>query len=320
VTFVLLIMRTRLGLGFSDFDPIVVGARQILAGRTPYTATPLPGLTWPIFYPAPTLVFGLLFSALPVSWAHPIFVGLASGFAAWGLSRDSDARLMGFATWPFALSAILGQWAPALLAAATIPALGWIAILKPNLGLALAIAYGHTWIRGSARRINIAAIALLVTMSFVLRPTWISEWLTLMRTPHEYFLMPVTVLGGPLMLLALLRWRRPEARFLAVLACIPQTFSSYDALLLFLVVRTRRESLILVSLMLVVTALIGAFGVSATYTETVHSWAPVRIALVYLPAVAMVLRRRNEGPAPVWLDKALTSAPRWLRGQSLDGA
>jgi hypothetical protein len=144
-------------------------------------------------------------------------------------------------------------------------------------------------------------------MSFVLRPTWVSEWMMLMRTPHEYFLMPVTVLGGPLILLALLRWRRPEARLLAALACIPQTFSSYDALLLFLVVRTRRESLILVSLILVVTALIGAFGVSPPYTETVHSWAPVRIALVYLPAVAMVLRRRNEGPAPRWLDRALTS-------------
>ena len=37
---------------------------------------------------------------------------------------------------------------------------------------------------------------------------------------------------------------------------------------------------------------------------------------VYLPALVMVLRRRNEGPAPEWLDRLAVRLPHWLRGQA----
>ena len=43
--------------------------------------------------------------------------------------------------------------------------------------------------------------------------------------------------GGFLLLLALLRWQEPAARTLAALAFVPQTFSSYDSLLVFLVAK-----------------------------------------------------------------------------------
>jgi len=105
--------------------------------------------------------------------------------------------------------------------------------------------------------------------------------------------VPASVFGGPLLLLALLRWRRPEARLLAVLACVPQTFSSYDSLILFLAVRTRREGLFLAACSLLVTAYVAMKGPAPTYAETVHRFAPIRLWVLYLPAVAMVLMRRN---------------------------
>ena len=38
--------------------------------------------------------------------------------------------------------------------------------------------------------------------------------------------------------------------------------------------------------------------------------------LLYLPCVAMVLRRPNEGVVPAWLDARLAALPRWLRGHT----
>jgi hypothetical protein len=49
----------------SDFDQLVVGAGRVLSGLTPYTATPLPGLAWPIYYPMPALMLGLPFIGWP---------------------------------------------------------------------------------------------------------------------------------------------------------------------------------------------------------------------------------------------------------------
>jgi hypothetical protein len=117
-----------------------------------------------------------------------------------------------------------------------------------------------------------------------------------LATPTPHLLIPIFVFGGPLLLLALLRWRRPEARFLATLACVPQTFSSYDSLLLFLIPKTRREALVLVAATTVATAIVGFVGPAATYAATVHKFAPMRIVVVYLPALAIVLRRPNQPP------------------------
>jgi hypothetical protein len=50
------------------------------------------------------------------------------------------------------------------------------------------------------------------------------------------------------LLIALLRWRRPEARVLAALACVPQTMRFIDQLPLLAVAQSFRQSL-LVSLL-----------------------------------------------------------------------
>ena len=289
-----LFFRFGLGQTSSDFDQIVIGARRALSGLTPYTPVPLPGLEWPIYYPMPALLLGLPFVALPLAWGQAIFCGISAGCFAWALSADGDAKLFALASWPYVLSVSLGQWGPLLMATAGLPMLAWLVLAKPNIGLALAVAYGSSWVRGRALWVNLAMAAMLVTGSFVLRPAWVGEWRSTVAAPTPHILVPLTVLGGPLLLLALLRWRRPEARLLASLACVPQTFSSYDALLLFLVPKTRREGLLLVAATTVVTAIIGVVGPAPSYAGTVHKFAALRIALVYLPALAMVLVRPNH--------------------------
>ena len=77
----------------SDFDQIVVGARRALSGLTPYTAAPLPGLTWPIYYPMPALVLGLPFAGWSLPWAHAMFCGVSGVCFGWAMSADGDAKL-----------------------------------------------------------------------------------------------------------------------------------------------------------------------------------------------------------------------------------
>ena len=292
-----LIFRLVLKQQSSDFDQIVVGARRTLAGLTPYTVTPLPGLEWPIYYPMPALVLGFPFAAMSLAMAHALFSGLSGGVFTWALSREGDAKLFALGTWPYVLTVSLGQWGPLLMATSGMSMIAWLVIVKPNLGIALAAAYGPRWIRGRALFVNVVAIGALLIVSWLVRPHWIAEWRAVISTPTPHIILPVTALGGPLLLLALLRWRRPEARLIAGLACMPQTFSSYDSLLVFLVPQTRREALYLVAGTTCATLAIALIGTAPTYAETVRRFAPVRIALVYLPAVAMILRRPNVVPA-----------------------
>ncbi len=277
----------------SDFDQLVVGARRVLSGETPYTTTPLPGLVWPIYYPMPALMLGLPFMGWPLPLGHATFCGISGACFGWGMTDQGGAKLFALGTWPYVLSVSLGQWGPLLLAATTMPVLGWLTIAKPNLGLALAVGYAPSWIRRPALYTNLMMVAGLVLLSFLLRPRWLTEWIAVLSTPTPHMIMPVRVAGGFLLLLALVRWKEPEARTLAALAFIPQTFSSYDSLLVFLVPRTRGEALVLVAGTTIVTGIVGYVGPAQTYAETVHRFAPLRIVLVYLPAVAIVLLRRS---------------------------
>ena len=57
------------------------------------------------------------------------------------MSAQGDAKLFALATWPYVLSVSLGQWGPLLMASTAMPMLGWLAIVKPNLGLALGAGF-----------------------------------------------------------------------------------------------------------------------------------------------------------------------------------
>jgi hypothetical protein len=100
------------------------------------------------------------------------------------------------------------------------------------------------------------------------------------------------------LLLAALRWRRPEARLLLLMACMPQFPFFYDQLPLWLIPQSRRQALNLSWFSFGAFFSWLAFSFDWT-TRQVHmaSAAPYVLALIYIPCLVMVLRRPNEAPA-----------------------
>ncbi len=145
---------------------------------------------------------------------------------------------------------------------------------------------------------------LLLIVSLVLWPHWPADWLqALTHTPHHR--AAIVRPFGFLALLALIRWRTPEGRLVAVLACVPQVFFFYDQLPLALTARTGRQLLLLW----------GSPGSHGDHLGTcthrpacVEFAEPLILPFLYLPALVLVLRRPNEGPIPPWADRLLQRA------------
>jgi hypothetical protein len=111
---------------------------------------------------------------------------------------------------------------------------------------------------------------------------------------------PVTRWGGPLILLALLKWRRADGRLLVALSCIPQTPVLYDVVPLFLLVRTFRDAALLIVLTGAVASIVDATARNASYNTWMAINGQWMVWLVYLPCTAMVLLRPNEGLTVDW--------------------
>lgn len=283
-----------------DFDQVWHASRAVLRGVDPYSVVG-PGLEYsmgfPLYYPMPALVAALPLALLPLALARSLFVTLSAGLLAWGITREGPGRLWIFASGAF-LGAVAGtQWSPLLTAALLVPLLAPLTVVKPNL----AVAFGAA---GPERRYYVAAIAggsLLVGASFLLDPGWIAAWLSALRgAPH--FTPPILLPGGFLVLAALFRWRRAEARLIVAMACIPHTTLPYETLPLLLVPRGWKEGATLATLSFVHFVLqfpldvrlpTGDPGAMAAFADWTRTMGSLGVALVYLPATLMVLRRRN---------------------------
>jgi hypothetical protein len=166
----------------------------------------------------------------------------------------------------------------------------------------------------------------LVGVGFALFPGWLGEWTAATReAPHVRAL--VTHPAGPLLLLALARWRRPEGRLIAAFAIVPHSTLFYEALpLLVLVPNTARELRMLVILnwigMLLEVWLVYAPGYE--WHRNVFDVGELMLALAYLPALLMVLRRPNVAPddlpMPAWVERAAARVGGGRAGTVLGGA
>jgi hypothetical protein len=293
-----------------DFVQFHYHAQSWLAGRDPYAggypvmrATRL--VPEPLFYPFPTLLAVAPFTLLPVHVATAAFVAITAALLAFGLVRRSPERLPLFLGAGFFVALVLGQWSPLITATLVLPSVAWLAVLKPNIGFATT-ASRPTW-RG------IVGGALLLVSTLAIQPNWPGEWL---RNLHSMPAHPAPLFGpgGVLLLLALLRWRRWEARLLVAMACVPQLMYFADQLPLWFIPRARRESLLLsaTSVAAWAAALITA---SNAGRQPAFSSELFVLAGVYLPCLWMVLSRPNEGAMPAWIERVASGAPRWLSGQ-----
>jgi hypothetical protein len=293
----------------ADFAQFHFHARKWLGGGDPYSGGfPVMRATRvipePFFYPFPTLLIAAPFALLPLTAAVPAFVGLSGALLAYAVVTRCPDRIPLFLGAGFFVALILGQWSPLVTATVLLPALSWLAVIKPNLGLAVTAA--------NPTRLAILGGGGLLVATWFIHPGWPAEWLHNLHSmpPHP---MPVQLPGGFLILLSLLRWRRKEARLLAAMACVPQLMYFADQLPLWLIPTSRRETMVLSGLSAIAWMLSLVTNIEAGRSPAFSS-VPYVLLGVYLPALIMVLRRPNEGPVPAWLErqmaKVLRSSPR----------
>jgi hypothetical protein len=268
--------------GFSDFKDPWLGARMLLQGYDPYAVVRSAHPDVALYYPLPALLVILPLGWLSLVPAQSIFVGVGMGalaYAGW----NRKPLLIGCLSAGALSCVVSGQWSLIMTASALLPMLGFMWAAKPSVGLALAAGY-------ASKKAIIPAL-ILTAIAFLVWPRWVAAWLPgLHGSPH---VSPVTRPGGFLLLASLLRWRRPEARMLAVLSCVPQTTMLYDTVPLFLIPSTRPEAYLLAILTQVAAVVIAWRKTDLPMVmENAHQW-PVMLLLVYLPALIMLLRLPN---------------------------
>src|SRR5215218_1846316 len=225
-----------------DFDQVWFAANALLAGRNPYAEIG-PGLRFdwpaPLYYPLTAAVATIPLATIARPLAAVLFAAIGSGVFVWAATRRSVAPAVVITSASAALAAETVQWSPLLGAAFAVPWLGVLLCAKPTIGFAIWLARPTRW--------AIIGAAVLSAIGLAFSPTWPVDWLEALRRTSlatvggtPYF-APIRSAGGAFALLALLRWRRPEARLVLALACVPQTPLLYETVPLFLVPLTITE-------------------------------------------------------------------------------
>jgi hypothetical protein len=148
-------------------------------------------------------------------------------------------------------------------------------VTKPQIGLPVALT--------RLSRKGIAAAALLILASFAISLRWPAAWLPELHG-YQHFI-PLLVLPGPLLVLALWRWRESDAWLLFLCSIMPQRWF-YDAFVLWLIPKTRRAILATVACSWI-TGLWRWYHNPHT-VQTVGRWS---ILGFYLPMLALILLR-----------------------------
>lgn len=268
-----------------DFEWYYRAAQQFSEGVDPYKATPLAGN--PLYYPLPAILLVLPLSHLSLATAAAVFVGCSTALLAYGATADGFALIPLFFSGAFLYAVAMGQWSPLLAASTFITPIAWIVVAKPNIGLALFAFRPTRWAAYGA--------PVVLLLSLAAMPGWPVEWLRNVSSAPQYA-APVVLPGGALMLLAALRWRRPEARLLLALAVIPHALIPYEGVpLMFAVCRTLRQALIMSICSYGALVLIALGGPYATLSSFFHVSQPAVLLFIYAPALALVLARREAG-------------------------
>jgi hypothetical protein len=277
----------------SDLAPVWAGARALLDRQNPYEAVrpanPL-SLGFPLMYPLTAVLTLMPLAVLPLVWVNSIFVGL--GFAlftyAVTMRRQMTPALLALVSLAALMTLQTSQWSLLLTGAALVPGFGWLLVAKPTIGLALFAAF--------PRWTTAIGCGILLIVSVLVWPTWVADWRAgFSSAPHV--VAPILRVGGPLVLLALLRWKRADARLLLGLACVPHTTAPYETIPLFLIPQTWPQAWTLWGLGLLAYVAQGAMGPYESQAAYWASGAQWIVVLLYLPCLVLILRRPN-----VWSD------------------
>jgi hypothetical protein len=251
-----------------DFTWALHLAQRLVAHQNPYD-TPLEQ------YPLPAAFVALPFLRLRPEIAAGIFYGLSSSLLAFGLTRKNYGRLRIFLAYPYWAGLITAQWCTIIAASAFFPIFLPATMMKPQVGLPV-------FLTRMTRR-GVLACVLLAALSLIVLPQWPRLWLG--QTRYYQHFIPLIVFPGPLLLLALLRYRDRDAWLLLLAALMPQRWF-FDSFTLWLIPKTRREILPTV-LLSWGAGIYRWYHIPANFTEV----GRIAVIFLYLPMLAVVLLR-----------------------------
>jgi hypothetical protein len=257
----------------ADFRWALHIAQRLIARQNPYD-TPLEQ------YPVTAAVVALPFLRLPPEAAAGIFWGVSSFFLALGLTRGGYHRLLVFLAYPYWAGMLAVQWSPIIAASAFFPLLLPVTLAKPQVGLPVLLT------RMTRRGLLACGVFLLLTLVWM--PAWPLLWFH--QWGHYPHFVPLLVFPGPLLVLALIRYRDRDALLLFLSALVPQRWF-FDSLTLWLIPRTRKQIL--------GTAAISWGAGIWRWNHIPQSFAQVgrwTVLFLYLPMLAVVLWRDQAKP------------------------
>jgi hypothetical protein len=261
--------------GAGDFTWAIWAAQDLLAHRNPY-------LRYMQLYPLPAALFGLPFCWMRPTVAGGVFYGISSALLAFGISRHGYHRLLVFLAYPYWAGLFEAQWTPLILASAFIATLLPATLVKPQLGLPILFT--------SPTRRGLLTCSMVLLLTFLVFPGWPWQWWG--NTDLYARFIPFLVFPGPLLALALFRYRERDAHMLLLTALMPQRWF-YDAFILWFIPKTRRE--------IAWTALLSwGAGVWRWY-HVPHSFNQVGrwiVIFIYLPMLALIIFRSRHEPDP----------------------
>ena len=270
-----------------DFDQAWWMARQLLQGHDPYAADQtLRIFVTRVYYPLTAAVVAFPLALLPLDPARLLFAAGGAAVFGYAIGRERPHLWPTLLGMPFLISVRSGQWAPLIAAAMILPSLGWLAAVKPNMGVVM-LAGVRT---KRAALILLAGGMVLLLMSLIIDVRWPAKWLQAL-SESSHFRPLILRPGGLLMLLALLTWRDSDARMLLALAVVPVSGLFYDVLPACLVCQTRKQAAF-VALISHVSWMADWIPASAKDLEE-QLWTNGKLLLwfVMFPALLVVLRR-----------------------------
>jgi hypothetical protein len=252
----------------ADFRWALHLAQRLLARQNPYD-TPLEQ------YPLTAAIFALPLVRLQPEIAAGIFYGLSSALLAFGLTRHNFRGLIIFFAYPYWAGMLTVQWSVIIAASAFFPWLLPATMAKPQIGLPVFLT--------RASRRGIIACAIVAALSLAIMPRWPLLWIAQLGNYEHY--IPLLVLPGPLLLVALLRYRDRDAILLFLAACLPQRWF-FDAFILWLIPKSRRE---------IIWTVFFSWGAGVwRWYHFPHSFNEVgrwAVIFLYLPMLVVVLLR-----------------------------
>ena len=254
--------------GSADFRWAIQLAQRLVARQNPYDV-PLEQ------YPLPAAFLALPLLHVPPEVAAGLFYGISSFFLALGLTRENYGRLRIFLAYPYWAGLLTAQWSVAIAASAFFPLLLPVTMMKPQVGLPVFLT------RFSRR--GFVACLIVAGVSLVVLPQW--PWLWLHQGRYYEHFIPILVFPGPLLLLALLRYRDRDAWLLLLAALMPQRWF-FDSFVLWLIPKSNRQ--------IVGTALLSWGAGLWRWYHIPHGFAQVgrwTVLFFYLPMLAVVLFR-----------------------------